>query len=145
MSDLEPTFETLVAEAERAAFSGWDFSYLRGRMVEGGTPWRYADRVRARLMGLPALLDLGTGGGEFLATLAPLPPSTVATEGYPPNVDVARKRLALLGVEVVAVNGAPDFSVARYRDRLEALHRRIAAAGGLHVRQHLFYLEGVKP
>jgi SAM-dependent methyltransferase len=108
MSAPNTTFETLLVEAEQAAFSGWDFSYLRDRMVEDDPPWRYADRVRARLPGLPALLDLGTGGGEILSTLAPLPPDTIATEGYPPNVEVARKRLTPLGVDVVAMAGAPD-------------------------------------
>lgn len=102
------SFEELIAEAEAQPFSGWDFSFLRGRMVSGQTTWSYEDLVRGRLPGVQAVLDLGTGGGELLASLAPLPPRTVATEAYPPNVPIARRRLQPLGVEVVAVEGAPD-------------------------------------
>lgn len=44
---------------------------------------------------------MGTGGGEFLSSLHPLPKRTYATEGYPPNVSIARKSLEPLGVEVI--------------------------------------------
>lgn len=101
-------FGQLIAEAERQPFSGWDFSYLQGRMLEGRHSWRYSELVRRRFPGASALLDLGTGGGEVLSALAPFPLRTVATEGYVPNVEIARRRLAPLGVEVVAVEGAPD-------------------------------------
>ncbi|MCL4316802.1 MAG: class I SAM-dependent methyltransferase [Candidatus Thermoplasmatota archaeon] len=47
------------------------------------------------------MVDLGTGGGELLSHLMPLPPFSCATEGYAPNVPVARKKLAPLGVEVI--------------------------------------------
>jgi len=59
-------FEELVAEAVRQPFSGWDFSYLQGRMESGDPQWDYAALVRRRLPGVRALLELGTGGGEFL-------------------------------------------------------------------------------
>jgi hypothetical protein len=36
------------------------------------------------------VLDLGTGGGDFYAGLAPLLTGSVATEGWPPNFDIAR-------------------------------------------------------
>jgi SAM-dependent methyltransferase len=45
-----------------------------------------------------SMMDLGTGGGELLASLAPLPPDTHATESYSPNQAIARARLAPLGV-----------------------------------------------
>jgi SAM-dependent methyltransferase len=54
------------------------------------------------------MLDIDTGGGEFLAGLSPLPASVVATEGYTPNVEVARERLAPLGIRVVGAASAPD-------------------------------------
>jgi SAM-dependent methyltransferase len=102
------SFEQLLAEAERQPFTGWDFSFIRDRWHEGALTWNYAALVRERAAGVARALDLGTGGGEFLASLAPLPPETKATEAYPPNVEVARRHLAPLGVEVVAVSGAPD-------------------------------------
>lgn len=99
-------FKTLVAEAQAAGFAGWDFSWLEGRWIEGPTPWDYRELVMARLAGVRSLLDLGTGGGELLASLAPLPPDTRATENYPPNGLIARARLEPQGVQVVT--GVPD-------------------------------------
>jgi SAM-dependent methyltransferase len=101
-------FEQRLAEAERQPFTGWDFSHIRDRWREDDVGWDYGALVRRRLGAVARLLDLGTGGGEILAALAPLPPETVATEAYAPNVEVARQRLAPLGVRVVAVDGAPD-------------------------------------
>jgi SAM-dependent methyltransferase len=102
------SFEQLVAEAERQPFTGWDFSFIRDRWHEDATSWDYAALIRRYLASVARVLDLGTGGGEFLASLAPLPADTVATEAYPPNVEVARRHLAPLGVRVVAVTAAPD-------------------------------------
>jgi hypothetical protein len=48
----------------------------------------------------------GTGGGEFLSSLQPLPKGTFATEGYPPNVPVAREQLEPHGVWVMSIG--PD-------------------------------------
>lgn len=56
----------------------------------------------------PDLLDLGTGGGEWLAALPYRPARTVATESWPPSIPVAEARLAPLGISVVAVESAPD-------------------------------------
>lgn len=57
------------------------------------------------------MLDVDTGGGEFLLSLAPPPSQATAIESYPPNVRLARQRLAPLGIEVheVAVGAAWPF------------------------------------
>ena len=94
-------FDELIAEAERQPFVGWDFSYLKDRMVEAPLPWDYLAEVRERLNGVSALLDLGTGGGEVLSQLAPFPPRTFATEEYAPNAPIAAKRLHPLRAQVV--------------------------------------------
>lgn len=87
---------------EREPFSGWDFSHLAGRWHEEHPPWSYDDIARSLLRRSGAVLDLGTGGGERLAAMADaFPARVVATEGHPPNVEIARRRLAPLGVEVV--------------------------------------------
>src|SRR5579875_3840366 len=102
-------FDRLVDEAMAAPFSGWDFSWLDGRVsTDHGLPWEYRAEVGRRAAEAGALLDLGTGGGEWLAALDHRPAVTVATEGWPPNVGVAAARLRPLGVPVVAVAGAPD-------------------------------------
>jgi hypothetical protein len=63
-------------------------------------PWDYATKVGVRMRGTNTMLDMGTGVGEILASLAPFPPRVCTTESYPPNVVVARQRLEPLGVVV---------------------------------------------
>lgn len=99
-------FEALLAEAASRKLLGWDVSY-DGRTVTD-PPWDFTAIV-ANLAGQSSdLLDMGTGGGEWLSALPGRPSRTVATEGWPPNVAVARDQLRPLGIEVVAVTGAPD-------------------------------------
>lgn len=88
-------------------FSGWDFSYLDGRRTEESSPWLYTELARSLLPSATSLLDLGTGGGErLLAFRDALPAHTVATEGYPPNLTLARQRLNPLGIEVFDSSGS---------------------------------------
>ena len=54
------------------------------------------------------MLDMGTGGGELLAAIRPRPARTVATESWPPNVEIARRNLAPLGATVVTVDDDAD-------------------------------------
>ena len=102
-----PGFAALVGDALAAPFTGWDFSYLRGRTSAGPLPWDYRAEAARITRGAASLLDLGTGGGERLSRLA-RPPRTVATEAYGPNVPVAAARLRPLGVPVVWCEPAPD-------------------------------------
>jgi SAM-dependent methyltransferase len=103
------TFEELVAQAQAAPVSGWDFSWLTARSsTAGALPWDYRAEVTRLSAGATSLLDMGTGGGEWLARLAPHPPRTVATEGWPPNVPVAARRLRPAGIPVVQDEGAAD-------------------------------------
>jgi hypothetical protein len=95
------TYDDLVSDALCAQLEGWDFSWLTGRMDRGKLPWDYGSLARRALPGATRLLDVDTGGGEVLASLAPLPAS-IATEPYAPNVPIATARLAPLGVDVRA-------------------------------------------
>ena len=95
------SFEELVESAERQPFKGWDFSYLRGRYIEARPCWDYRRLVLGRLGGAKSLLDLGTGGGEFLSSLGRLPSATCTTEGYGPNTRVALANLRTRGADVV--------------------------------------------
>lgn len=101
---MEQVFEYLVNEALQQEFSGWDFSWMEGRYYESETFWDYRKMVLERMKNVHAMLDMGTGGGEFLASLPELPDNTVATESYPPNIILATQRLSTLGVQVVAVD-----------------------------------------
>jgi|SRR5579884_2033633 len=102
-------FDRLVAEALAAPFSGWDLAWLGSRCTTTTDPPlslmdRYERRARELVTDATALLDLGTGGGERMARLAPFPPLAVATEAYPPNVPLAAQRLAPLGMQVVGTD-----------------------------------------
>jgi len=96
-------YEELVQAALNQEFSGWDFSWMQGRYYESEPYWNYREIVLDRMQGVASLLDMGTGGGEFLASLPGLPDLTYATEGYPPNIPVATSRLQPLGVRVIPV------------------------------------------
>jgi len=100
-------FEQLVAEGGAAAVEGWDFSWFEGRATEERPPWGYARLMGERMARAEAALDIETGGGEVLATVARPPALLVATEGWRPNVAVARTRLRPLGGRVVAATDAP--------------------------------------
>ncbi|WP_406191635.1 class I SAM-dependent methyltransferase [Streptomyces griseus] len=95
-------FEALVAEADAVSVDGWDFSWLDGRATEERPSWGYARAMAERLGRAHAALDLQTGGGEVLAAAPKLPPVTVATEAWPPNVARATALLHPLGAVVVA-------------------------------------------
>ena len=105
MGAADREFDALVAEGEAAPIIGWDFSWLEGRATEERPPWGYAGMVAARLPAVDALLDVETGGGEVLASVAPLPALTVATEPWPPNVPIAAHQLRALGAHVLATDG----------------------------------------
>jgi SAM-dependent methyltransferase len=99
--------DLLIREAEALPIRGWDFSPLGPRWKRGDPPWDLRAMIRAHLRDDSTFVDLGTGGGELLSSIAPLPTRTVATEGYPPNLPVARARLGPLGVQVVPIR-SPD-------------------------------------
>jgi 2-polyprenyl-3-methyl-5-hydroxy-6-metoxy-1,4-benzoquinol methylase len=89
---MKNLYEYLTKEYN-APFSGWDFSYLNGRMEEDAIPWNYKEMVEKNLSKEKVLLDMDTGGGEFLYSLSNLPKKVYATEGYEPNIPIAEKRL----------------------------------------------------
>jgi SAM-dependent methyltransferase len=92
------------------------------------------------------MLDMDTGGGEVLSSFMPLPQNTYATEGYAPNVPVAKNRLEPLGVKVVQVwgNDIPPFDDA-YFDLVTNRHgsyiaqelQRILKSGGIFITQQV--------
>jgi SAM-dependent methyltransferase len=90
---------------ESYAFRGWDFSHIRGRWDSGSLPWDYSEILLSYLKNTDKLLDMGTGGGEFLLSLKHPYKLTTVTEAYPPNVEFCKKELEPLGITVVQVYG----------------------------------------
>lgn len=134
---------------EQQPFRGWDFSYLKGRYHEELPPWSYESMVRELLPSADSVLDMGTGGGEKLREFADaLPPNTVATEGYAPNIPLARANLASLGSRVVAYDAEAesrmpfdDNTFALIINRHEAYYaqevQRILKPGGVFLTQQV--------
>ncbi|NOS85430.1 MAG: class I SAM-dependent methyltransferase [Ignavibacteria bacterium] len=128
--------------------TGWDFSQLTetGRMNETPLPWDYHAIVKQYIPGAGRMLDMGTGGGEFLKTLAPLPQETYATEGYAPNVKIAEENLKPLGVKVISgykdsklplENDFFDLVINRHEYYEPAEVHRILKPGGYFITQQV--------
>jgi SAM-dependent methyltransferase len=85
---------------EKKSFEGWDFSYIEERNLEETLPWDYDKIVHKYLNYDSMLLDMGTGGGEYLLTLSHPYRNTFATEAYPPNFQLCKTTLTPLGIDV---------------------------------------------
>jgi len=88
---------------EQKAFGGWDFSYLKDRWQSETPPWDYKEIILGYLNREHMLLDMGTGGGEFLLGLNHPGDHTCVTEAWEPNVRLCRERLTPLGIGVYQV------------------------------------------
>ncbi|MDE6760223.1 MAG: class I SAM-dependent methyltransferase [Lachnospiraceae bacterium] len=88
-----------------AHIHGWDFSHIEGRYeAEHDLPWNYEKIVRYYLQPEMKLLDMDTGGGEFLLSLNHPYQNLSATENYPPNVELCKRILSPLGIHFQQVD-----------------------------------------
>lgn len=85
---------------ENKSFEGWNFSYLDNRWETEKIPWNYKEIVKKHLNSDHKLLDMGTGGGEFLLTLNHPYENTSITEMWEPNVKLCKETLSPLGINV---------------------------------------------
>lgn len=141
------TFEELIEAGAAADVSGWDFSWLAGRATEERPAWGYVRQLRDRLSVASAWLDIQTGGGEVVSEAPRFPPTAVATESWPPNVDRATRLLHPRGVVVVAdpdepplpfADGAFDLVTSRHPATIwwEEISR-VLRHGGRYFAQHV--------
>ena len=92
--------EQWLAEEAVAHIHGWDFSHLDGRYTQDDTlPWDYKRAVLSALRPDSRILDMDTGGGEFLLSLNHPHHLTSAIENYPPNVELCKQTLLPLGID----------------------------------------------
>ena len=103
------TFDALGAEAEGVPLIGWDVGPLTGRATERRPSWEYQQLLGEHLGQVSSALDLQTGGGHLLAgATSNFPATMVATESWPPNVELATRLLGGRGcVVVVHTDGSP--------------------------------------
>ena len=138
--------EQWLHEEDIAHIRGWDFSHLDGRYGECPPPWDYGEIVKARLEPQTRLLDIDTGGGEFLRALGHPPHLTSATEGYPPNVELCRRELLPLGYDFRPADdpgalpfpdGHFDMVINRHGDYSPQELRRVLKPGGVFITQQV--------
>ena len=99
--DINELKKMWLAEEQAAHIHGWDFSYLDGRFdsSDDDLDWDYRQLILERLTPEMRILDIDTGGGEFLLSLGHPHGMTAATEGYPPNVELCQKALTPPGID----------------------------------------------
>ncbi len=121
---------------------------LAGRRITIRQPdtWDYTAAVVSAINGARSMLDMATGGGEFLASLPSRPPATCATEGHAPNILAARLRLEPPGVKVYDVSDDAQLPFADGRfdlvtNRHGAFRQpevwRVLTPGGLFITQQV--------
>lgn len=141
-------WKKLWSAEERLGIQGWDFSPLAGRMTEEETEWSYRDAVLDLMRKRPeaVLLDMGTGGGEFLLSLNPPPGRTYATEGYAPNYELCARRLPAYGIQVLQAgendelpfkDNSFDLVLNRHESYSASEVRRVLKPGGVFVTQQV--------
>ncbi len=158
--------ELLLAAWERRwrePSEGWDVTEHARGVWTADPPWSYDDLADEALAGAGSVVDLGTGGGEWLLGRPHLPSETHATEGWPPNLPVARRALEPRGVAVAACDADAGVSamvgflrimpwqlpegwtVRGHAAPLLDLHRRHSAGEPLTFTERRFVLRARRP
>ncbi|MBQ8201265.1 MAG: class I SAM-dependent methyltransferase [Clostridia bacterium] len=135
------------AEETAAHIHGWDFSHIEGRYAEEeNLPWDYRECIHAYLTPEKRLLDLDTGGGEFLLSLSHPHGQTACTEAFLPNVALCRETLLPLGIDFRQADAAGplpwpdetfDVVINRHGDFNPQEIHRVLRPGGIFITQQV--------
>ena len=134
------------AEEKIAYIHGWDFSHIEcGRMEQAELPWDYREEILRYLTPEMKILDIDTGGGEFLRSLNHPCKNTAATENYSPNVALCQKELVPLGIDfrpgdgkkLPFEDGSFDLVLNRHGDFDAEEIYRVLKPGGLFITQQV--------
>ena len=135
------------AEEAIAHIKGWDFSHIEGRYTsEDSLPWDYRAAILEHLRPQMQLLDIDTGGGEFLLSLNHPHHNTAAMENYPPNIALCAETLLPLGIDFRPGSGSGplpfedcrfDLVINRHGDFHADEIFRVLKPGGLFITQQV--------
>ncbi len=135
------------SEEAAAHIHGWDFSHIEGRYTEEtDLPWSYRDTILRFLRSDMKILDMDTGGGEFLLSLGHPYTNTSATEGYPPNIELCSRELLPLGIDFKAAdckgelpfeNDSFDLVINRHGDINAKEINRVLKNGGVFITEQV--------
>ena len=135
------------AEEEIAHIHGWDFSHIAGRYTEeDDLPWDYREEILRHLKPEMRILDIDTGGGEFLLSLGHPHENIAAMENYPPNIELCKEVLLPLGIDFRAGDGKVklpfddgsfDMVINRHGDFNAEEIYRVLKPGGIFITQQV--------
>ena len=135
------------AEEAIAHIHGWDFSHIDGRYAEqDDLPWDYRTVIRQYLHPDMKIMDIDTGGGEFLLSLNHPYENTAAMENYLPNVELCKEVLLPLGIDfrpgdgkgkLPFEDGSFDMVINRHGDFNAEEIYRVLKPGGLFITQQV--------
>ena len=144
---MEELIKIWKEEEKIACIHGWDFSHIDGRFDEKTDfPWDYRQVIKEYLTPDSKLLDIDTGGGEFLLSLGHPYGNTAATENYPPNVQLCKETLIPLGIDFRQADGNGelpypddcfDIVIDRHGDFNPAEIYRVLKPGGVFIMQQV--------
>ena len=143
----EALLKAWLHEEEIAHIHGWDFSHINGKYEEEyDLPWNYEKIIRSYLQPEMKLLDIDTGGGEFLLSLNHPYENLAAAENYPPNVELCKRKLLPLGIDFRQADGSDilpfedqsfDIVINRHGDFKPGEIWRILKDGGIFITEQV--------
>jgi SAM-dependent methyltransferase len=131
---------------EKIKFEGWDFSYIKDSWENETLPWNYTEIVNKYLSSDLELLDMGTGGGEFLLSLNHPYEKTSVTEGWQPNIVLLKNKLVPLGIKLAPigdddiidyVDNRFDIIINRHESFIVEEVKRVLKPNGIFITQQV--------
>ena len=146
-ADKQRLLDSWLKEESIAHIRGWDFSHIDDRYCEeDDIPWDYKSEIEGRLKPDMRLMDIDTGGGEFLLSLHHPYANTSAMENYPPNVALCNDTLIPLGIDFRRGDGKGPYPfddgvfemvIDRHGDFNEEEIFRVLKPGGVFITQQV--------